>query len=111
MSSLVDTLGQRLAEGRDSPLLRFGLGKGLLDDRNPQRAILHLREAIRQDPFYSAAWAQLGRCELQLGDRAAAIEAWSHGYAVAKARGDEQVKRQIAVWLRRLGCSAEQVHG
>jgi predicted Zn-dependent protease len=109
MSSLVDALEQRLAEGRDSALLRFGLGKGLLDDRNPQRAILHLREAIKQDPFYSAAWAQIGRCELQLGNRVAAIEAWSRGYGVAKSRGDEQAKRQMAVWLKRVGV-VEQVH-
>jgi Tfp pilus assembly protein PilF len=111
MSSLIEVLLLRLADGRDSATLRFGLGKALLDATDTERAIVHLREAVRQDPGYSAAWAQIGRCELRRGCKEDAIEAWRQGYSIAKAQGNEQAKRQMASWLRRTGVDAEAAHG
>lgn len=101
MTTLIDTLSRRLQEGRDGATMRFALGKALLDEGEAAAALVHLREAVRQDPDYSAAWAQLGRCEQTLGDLAAAIAAWRQGHGVAERRGDAQTVRQIAVWLKK----------
>ncbi|WP_267552222.1 tetratricopeptide repeat protein [Rhizobium rhizogenes] len=101
MTAIIQVLLARLESGNDGPLLRFALGKGLLDANDAKRALPHLREAVRQDPDYAAAWAQLGRCELALGAEAAAIEAWSRGRDAARLHGEVQAERQISVWLRR----------
>ncbi|MGV1759584.1 tetratricopeptide repeat protein [Rhizobium sp. A22-96] len=101
MTAIIQTLLARLESGDDGPLLRFALGKSLLDASDANGALPHLREAVRQNSDYAAAWAQLGRCELALGAEDAAIEAWSRGRDAARRHGEVQAERQISVWLRR----------
>jgi len=50
-----------LAAGKDNALLRFSLGMHYLKAGDAPRAVSHLREAVRQDPKYSAAWKILGK--------------------------------------------------
>ena len=101
MPALIDRLNERLDQGFDDALLRFALGKALLDAKDMERAASHLREAVLKAPDFSAAWAQLGRCELALGHEAAALNAWEKGCAAARLRGEIQAERQISVWLKR----------
>lgn len=99
---MIEKLMRMLEDGRDSPLLRFSIAKTLKAAGQFEVAALHLQEAIRQDPDYSAVWAELGECRARLGDGDGAIAAWVEGIAVAVRRGDIQAKRQMEVRLRRL---------
>ena len=91
-----------LAAGKDSALLRFGLGSHYLGQGDAARATEHLRSAVAQDPSYSAAWKLLGKALQAVGDREGAIEAYRSGIAVAQKRGDKQAAREMAVFLRRI---------
>ena len=63
-----------LAAGKDGALLRFSLGMHYLKAGEAARAAGHLREAVRQDPQYSAAWKLLGKALAESGARDDAIE-------------------------------------
>ena len=91
-----------LASGKDSPLLRFSLGMQYLREGRAAKAAEHLREAVRQDAKYSAAWKLLGKALAESGDAEAAKEAYRTGIATAEARGDKQAAKEMSVFLRRL---------
>ncbi len=91
-----------LAAGKDSALLRFGLGSHYLKAGDARRAAEHLRAAVVQDPAYSAAWKLLGKALAEAGEAPAAMQAYRSGIAAAEARGDKQAAREMAVFLRRL---------
>jgi Tfp pilus assembly protein PilF len=94
-----------LASGKDSALLRFGLGMHYLGSGDPSRAASHLRRAVEQDPDYSAAWKLLGKALAQSGDAPAAMAAYRDGIASAQRRGDKQAGKEMAVFLKRLESS------
>ncbi|HIE5355244.1 TPA: tetratricopeptide repeat protein [Stenotrophomonas maltophilia] len=98
----IAALENLLANGHDSALLRFGLGKGWLDAGNPARAATHLGRCVALDPHYSAAWKLLGKAWLAGGQPQAAREAWQRGLSVASHQGDQQAGREMQVFLRRL---------
>ncbi|MEJ2630208.1 MAG: tetratricopeptide repeat protein [Acidihalobacter sp.] len=100
--SMIDSFEKMLASGQDSALLRFTLGDAYLKEQRPAEAAEHLREAVRQDPQYSAAWKRLGRALAEAGDAAAAMQAYREGIEVAEARGDKQASKEMQVFLRRL---------
>jgi Tfp pilus assembly protein PilF len=91
-----------LAAGKDSALLRFGLGSHYLHAGDALRAAQHLRSAVAQDPAYSAAWKLLGKALEAIEDPAGAADAYRSGIAVAEKRGDKQAAREMAVFLRRI---------
>jgi predicted Zn-dependent protease len=99
---MIEKLMKMLEDGRDSPLLRFSIAKTLAAAGQFEDAAHHLQEAVRQDPDYSAVWAELGECRARLGDDDGALAAWVEGMSVAIRRGDIQAKRQMEVRLRRL---------
>ncbi len=91
-----------LAAGKDSALLRFGLGNQYLQNGDAERAAGHLRAATEQDPKYSAAWKLLGKALAQAGRAAEAGEAYRRGIAAAEEKGDKQAAREMTVFLKRL---------
>jgi Tfp pilus assembly protein PilF len=91
-----------LAAGKDAPLLRFSLGMHYLKAGDAGRAAGHLREAVKQDPQYSAAWKLLGKALAEGGDAEGARAAYRSGIAAAEGRGDKQAAREMAVFLKRL---------
>jgi len=91
-----------LAAGKDSALLRFGLGTQYLNAGDAARAVAHLREAVAKDPGYSAAWKLLGKALAEAGETQAAKEAYRSGIAAATERGDKQAAKEMTVFLRRL---------
>lgn len=91
-----------LAAGKDSALLRFSLGNEYLRLENPAAAVPHLRQAVAQNPAYSAAWKLLGKGSAALGDTEAAIAAYEQGIGVATAAGDKQAAKEMTVFLKRL---------
>jgi Tfp pilus assembly protein PilF len=99
--TMIERLESMLASGKDGALLRFGLGSEYLKAGSPERAAMHLREAVSKDPGYSAAWKLLGKA-LEALDAQAAAQTYRHGIAAAESRGDKQAAREMAVFLRRL---------
>ncbi len=91
-----------LARGQDSPLLRYSLGTTCLKEGDLVGAIDHLRQAVAQDPRYSAAWKALGAAHADAGSTDRAIEVYRAGITAAEANGDVQAAREMGVFLRRL---------
>ena len=91
-----------LASGKDSALLRFGLGMQYLRAGDAARAVEHLRAAVAQDAGYSAAWKLLGKSLAEAGDRAGAMQAYRSGIEAAQLRGDKQAAKEMGVFLKRL---------
>jgi len=101
-ADLIARLRAQLGGPRDGALLRFSLGTALLQNGDPAGAASAFREAVGFDAKYSAAWKMLGKSLADSGDETAAIEAYERGLDVARSRGDKQVEREIAVFLRRM---------
>lgn len=99
---IIDNFENLLRAGTDNALLRFGLGNAYLARGEPVRAAEHLRRALEHDGTYSAAWKLLGKALMQSGDEDAAIDAYRHGIATARAKGDVQAAKEMRVFLRRL---------
>ncbi|CAM5794451.1 tetratricopeptide repeat protein [Ottowia pentelensis] len=98
----VRKLESLLERGRDSALLRFGLGKHYLDANEQARAAAQLHRCVGLDPGYSAAWKLLGKAQHEIGDIAAARHAWENGVLAARRNGDVQAEKEMNVFLRRL---------
>lgn len=102
MLSAIENLEKMLAAGKDTALLRFGLGSAHLKAGDPEAAAAHLRRAVELDPGYSAAWKMLGKALAAAGRSTDALAAYRQGIEVAEARGDQQAAREMRVLARRL---------
>ena len=102
MNPLIVNFEKMLAAGKDSALLRFGLGNAYLDAGDAPAAATHLKRAVEQKPDYSAAWKLLGKALAAAGDRDGAIDAYDHGIAVAEKTGDKQAMKEMQVFRKRL---------
>ena len=102
MHAIISRLESLLAGGHDSALLRYTLGKVYVDEGMAQQGREHLRRAIDMDPRHSVAWKYLGKACLALGEAQQAREAWLRGKDCAEERGDAQVVKELAVFLKRL---------
>ena len=100
--SALDAFEKLLAQGKDTALLRYSLGNEYLKVDNPCNAIVHLREAVRQDPNHSASWKLLGKALAETGDLHAALETYAQGIQCAQAKGDLQSVREMQVFARRI---------
>jgi Tfp pilus assembly protein PilF len=99
---MIDGLEKLLAQGKDSPELRFGLGNAYLGEGKPQQAREHLRACLEQNPGYSAAWKLLGRACQALDQSEEALDAYRQGIAAARKAGDVQAEKEMTVFARRL---------
>lgn len=104
---LRDNLQRMLERGQDSPLLRYALGRECLKQGDWLAAIDHLRQAVDQNPRYSAAWKALGEAHVGAGSPERAAEVYERGIAAARQSGDLQAAREMEVFLRRLRRSRE----
>jgi Tfp pilus assembly protein PilF len=100
--ALRDSLQLMLERGQDSPLLRYALGQECLKDGDLVTAIDHLRQAVDQNPRYSAAWKALGEAHTQAGTIDRAIDVYERGIAAANTAGDIQAAKEMTVFLKRL---------
>lgn len=103
----IESLERMLASGKDGTLLRFGLGSALLKEARWADAAQHLRACVMLDPTYAAAWKLLGKALAEAGDVAGAREAYTQALSHAQTRGDKQIEREVAVFLRRLDKARE----
>lgn len=98
---IIDNLQAMLKRGQDSALLRYGLGAEYLKANDHRQALIHLAEAVRLDPGYSAAWKLYGKALATDARHAEAIEAFDRGIAIAEAKGDVQAAKEMAVFRKR----------
>jgi len=101
-SPLIANLEKLLGTPRDGALLRYSLGTEYLKAGEAARAIEYLREAVAREPQYSAAWKVLGRALAGAGRGDEAHAAFTAGIAAARAKGDKQAEKEMAVFARRL---------
>lgn len=102
MTTPLANLQKLLAAGKESALLRFGLGNEHLKAGDAEAAIENLRRAVELDPHYSAAWKLLGRALADSGQVGDAIQAYDAGIAAAERHGDKQAMKEMTVFARRL---------
>lgn len=100
--AIIANLEKLLGGPRDNALLRYSLGSEYLKAGEVTVAVKHLREALRRDPAYSAAWKLLGRALVDSGQREEALAAYREGIRTAEARGDKQAAKEMSVFARRL---------
>ncbi|CAM4004471.1 MULTISPECIES: tetratricopeptide repeat protein [Bordetella] len=102
MDDLVKRLEAMLAKGQNNAMLRLSLGKAYTEQEQFDVAAPHLRAALELDPQYSVAWKWLGKALQGQGDLAGARQAWESGIAAAQARGDQQIIKELQVFIKRL---------
>src|SRR4051812_9316497 len=102
MSAALHNLEKMIGGPRDGALLRYSLGLEYLKVGDGARAIAELREAVRRDPAYSAAWRALGKALEQAGLAEEALAAFRSGIDAAQKKGDKQAEKEMAVFARRL---------
>ena len=100
--ALRQSLELMLERGQDSPLLRFALGQECLKSGDLVTAIDHLRQAVDQNPRYSAAWKALGEAHARAGSSERAAAVYERGIAAAREAGDIQAAKEMEVFLKRL---------
>jgi Tfp pilus assembly protein PilF len=98
----IENLEKLLAGGKDSALLRFGLGSEYLKAGDAGMAAGHLQRALALDPGYSAAWKLLGQALTALNRFSEALDAYRHGIEAAESNGDVQAAKEMRVFTRRL---------
>ncbi|MCW0208408.1 hypothetical protein AVE30378_00269 [Achromobacter veterisilvae] len=106
MEGMIERLEAMLAKGTDNMLLRFSLGKAYAEQDCFREAEEHLRASLAFDPAYSVAWKWLGKACLGRGDKTGARAAWEAGLKAAHDRGDQQVVKELQVFLKRLDKAA-----
>ena len=99
--TMIENLHGMLERGIDTALLRYSLGAELLKIGNADAAITHLREAIKHDAEYSAAWKVLGKALAESGKHDEAVDVLGQGIEVAERRGDIQAAKEMGVFRKR----------
>jgi tetratricopeptide (TPR) repeat protein len=99
---MISSLEKLLGTPRDNALLRYSLGLEYAKAGERERALEFLREAVRRDALYSAAWKALGKLLAEMNQPADALEAYRQGIEAAKKKGDRQAEKEMTVFARRL---------
>lgn len=98
---IIENFEAMLARGQDSVLLRYGLGNEYLKDKQYEQAVVHLAEAVRQDPGHSAAWKLYGKALTGAERYVEAVTAFDRGIETAEAKGDVQAAKEMRVFRKR----------
>jgi tetratricopeptide (TPR) repeat protein len=99
---MIAELEKLIGTPRDGALLRYSLGLEYAKAGAHERAIEQLREALKRDPLYSAAWKALGKTLAEASRPEEALEAYTRGIEAAKKKGDRQAEKEMTVFARRL---------
>lgn len=95
-------LEEMLSRGNDNLLLRYTLGTLCLKAGEAEQAVMHLEQALRQDPQHSASWKVYGKALTRLERTVEAKCAYERGIEIAEAKGDAQAAKEMRVFLKRL---------
>lgn len=78
-----------VAQFPENELARFSLGKALFDRGDFAGAREHLVQALAKKPDWMAVQILVGKCDLELGDQAAAVAAFERARDLAEAQHHE----------------------
>lgn len=78
-----------VAQFPENELARFSLGKALFDQGDFAGARAHLVHALTKKPDWMAVQILVGKCDLELGERAAAVTAFERARDLAVAQHHE----------------------
>ena len=95
-------LENMLEQGADNPLLRYTLGTLCLKAGEPENAVMHLQEGLRQDESHSASWKFYAKELAELGRLEEARNAYEKGILIAESKGDIQAVKEMKVFLKRI---------
>jgi tetratricopeptide (TPR) repeat protein len=99
---MISALEKLLGTPRDNALLRYSLGLEHRKAGDLEKAIAYFRDAVDRDPAYSAAWKALARALQDARRNEEALDAYRRGIDAARAKGDRQAEKEMAVFMRRL---------
>lgn len=100
--AITDNLEKMLAQGKDSAMLRFGLGSAYFNQKAYIEAIPHFEACIEQDPEYTAAYKLLGKTLAKQNDVAGALDVFQRGLPIAIEKGDKQSEREMSALINKL---------
>ena len=78
-----------VAQHPQNELARYSLGRALFDLGEFTEAKEHLRLALEKKPDWMVVQILLGKCDLELGDRASAVTAFQRARELAIAQHHE----------------------
>ncbi|MDZ7791827.1 MAG: tetratricopeptide repeat protein [Xanthomonadales bacterium] len=97
-----EAIEKLIDQGRDSYESRLAAGQARLENGDLPLAIEHLEVATGHRPEHTMAWQELGKALNESGRPEAARTAWERGLEAARANGDKQAEKVMAVFLKRL---------
>ncbi len=80
---------QMVAQHPQNELARYSLGRALFDRGEFTEAKLYLQIALEKKPDWMVVQILVGKCDLELGDRAAAVTAFVRARDLAIAQHHE----------------------
>ena len=83
MNELVTRYEKMVEQFPQNELARFSLGKALFDAGDFERAKEHLEVALAKKPDWMVVQILIGKCDLALGDKAAAKTAFERALKLA----------------------------
>jgi uncharacterized protein HemY len=96
------TFKQVIAQFPESPMGHFSLGRLYVDEKRWAEAASALKEAVRLDPSYAAAFVALGDAHAGLSDKDAARAAWVQALATPLGRRDLSLQADLEQRIRDL---------
>jgi uncharacterized protein HemY len=103
MSELIARYEQMVAQFPQNELARFSLGKALFDAGDFTRAKEHLSAALARKPDWMVVQILIGKCDLALGDKAAAKAAFQNALRLAIEQHHEGPQMEMEQALADLG--------
>jgi len=91
----MQALSDLLAKDPDDIFSRYALAVEYAGEENLDMAIDELREVVRRDPAYFAAYRQLGQIHLKLNQTKSAKEYYRVGIELAEKAGDLHSKKEM----------------
>ncbi|MBA3767433.1 MAG: tetratricopeptide repeat protein [Acidobacteria bacterium] len=85
--SRIDVFKQMASASPDDALVWYGLGSEYFKLEKWNEAVLALRNVVRINPDYTAAYQMLGSALMKEGEREEARRAWTEGIEAAQRTG------------------------
>lgn len=94
------TFKQIISQFPDSPMGHFSLGRLYVDEKKWSDAASCLKEAVRLDPNYAAAWVALGDAYAGEGKKDDAKGAWQQALDTPLGRRDMSLQADLEQRIR-----------
>jgi Flp pilus assembly protein TadD len=102
MNDLIERYSRQLEQNPANHLARFSLGKALFDAGDFATAQDHFTQALAAKSDWMMAQILLGKCQLALGDKAAARESFRKARDLAIAQNHQDPREETEELLREL---------